>query len=147
MAAAQTEACLAMVKQSHCQYSQEDQSTVAMVQVMGPDDSYLIQYSEDVNSFWADTGSLALGACFKRAGQAAPPRVAVTEVWYVHALAMPVGQHASALRLCSINTCISCRCRGSSMGQWQRASRQRSHSTRVSIGWHAHVLLCGVSRV
>lgn len=48
-------------------------------QVMGPDDSYLIQYSEDVNSFWADTGSLALGACFKRAGQAAPPRVAVTE--------------------------------------------------------------------
>lgn len=49
-------------------------------QVMGPDDSYLVQYSDDVKSFWADSSSLALGGCFKRAGQAAPPRVAVTEV-------------------------------------------------------------------
>lgn len=53
---------------------------IASLQVMGPDDSYLIQYSDDTKAFWADSGSLALGACFKRAGQAAPPRVAVTEV-------------------------------------------------------------------
>ncbi|GAB4820510.1 hypothetical protein N2152v2_007556 [Parachlorella kessleri] len=33
-------------------------------QVMGPDDSYLVQYSPDVNTFWAERNSLALGAVF-----------------------------------------------------------------------------------
>lgn len=33
-------------------------------QVMGPDDGYLLQYSKDVSSFWADRSQLALGACF-----------------------------------------------------------------------------------
>lgn len=36
-------------------------------QVMGPDDGYLIQYSSDVNKFWADRYSLALGAVFSPA--------------------------------------------------------------------------------
>ena len=31
-------------------------------QVMGPDASYLVQYSPDVNTFWAERNSLALGA-------------------------------------------------------------------------------------
>ncbi|CAL8467097.1 g6633 [Coccomyxa elongata] len=34
-------------------------------QIMGPGDSYLIQYSKDVGRFWADTHSLALGARFR----------------------------------------------------------------------------------
>lgn len=34
-------------------------------QVMGPDDSYLIQYSPDVATFWADRDNLALGAIFQ----------------------------------------------------------------------------------
>jgi len=34
-------------------------------QVMGPDDGYLLQYSKDVSSFWADRTSLALGATFR----------------------------------------------------------------------------------
>lgn len=33
-------------------------------QVMGPDDGYLLEYSHDVSSFWADRRRLALGACF-----------------------------------------------------------------------------------
>jgi hypothetical protein len=36
-------------------------------QVMGPDDGYLIQYSPNVNTFWADRNSLALGAVFQPA--------------------------------------------------------------------------------
>ncbi|KAK9823665.1 hypothetical protein WJX72_004524 [[Myrmecia] bisecta] len=50
-------------------YSVEDptgsgQSGVG-AQVMGPDDSYLIQYTRDISCFWADKDSLALGASFK----------------------------------------------------------------------------------
>ncbi len=32
---------------------------------MGPDDSYLLQYNPDVDTFWADPRSLALGAIFR----------------------------------------------------------------------------------
>ena len=35
------------------------------VQIMGPDDSYLIQYDSDVSKFWAKDPELALGACFE----------------------------------------------------------------------------------
>lgn len=35
------------------------------VQIMGPDDSYLIQYDPDVSKFWAKDPELALGACFE----------------------------------------------------------------------------------
>jgi len=38
-------------------------------QVMGPDDGYLLQYSKNVSSFWADSGRLALGACFRASRQ------------------------------------------------------------------------------
>eukprot|EP00889_Picochlorum_renovo_P008710 jgi/Picre1/35740/NNA_003200.t1 len=34
-------------------------------QVMGPDDGYLLQYSNNVSLFWADSTQLALGACFQ----------------------------------------------------------------------------------
>jgi tocopherol cyclase len=34
-------------------------------QVMGPDDGYILQYSKDVSTFWADRGRLALGASFQ----------------------------------------------------------------------------------
>lgn len=37
-------------------------------QVMGPDDGYLLQYSPEVSTFWADPRSLALGATFRPAG-------------------------------------------------------------------------------
>ena len=37
------------------------------VQIMGPDDSYLIQYEPDVSKFWAKDPELALGACFEAA--------------------------------------------------------------------------------
>jgi len=53
--------------------------TAVGAQVMGPDDTYLIHQSSDVKTFWADPDSLALGACFQRAGQMSPPRVPVTE--------------------------------------------------------------------
>ena len=39
------------------------------MQIMGPSDSYLLQYSRDVGNFWADNDSLALGTCF----QGTPP--------------------------------------------------------------------------
>jgi hypothetical protein len=39
---------------------------------MGPDDSYLLQYSKDVRSFWADPHALALGACFRPRGTGRP---------------------------------------------------------------------------
>ncbi|KAK9835048.1 hypothetical protein WJX81_007145 [Elliptochloris bilobata] len=41
-------------------------------QVMGPDDSYLLQYGKDVRSFWADPHALALGACFRPRGAGRP---------------------------------------------------------------------------
>lgn len=47
---------------------------------MGPNDSYMVQYSSDVKKFWADSDSLSLGACFRRTGNQAPPQVPVTEV-------------------------------------------------------------------
>ncbi len=50
---------------------------------MGPDDSYLLQYSKDVRSFWADPHALALGACFRPRGTgrpAAPLQRVVPEV-------------------------------------------------------------------
>lgn len=37
-------------------------------QVMGPKDGYILQYSKDTSSFWADRGRLALGACFDAKG-------------------------------------------------------------------------------
>ena len=43
-----------------------------LVQVMGPDDSYLLQYGKDVRSFWADPHALALGACFRPRGAGRP---------------------------------------------------------------------------
>ena len=57
------------------------------LQIMGPDDSYLLHYDPDVKKFWADPGRLALGACFKRAPQSqrvtTVPKQIVTEVRYV----------------------------------------------------------------
>ena len=47
---------------------------------MGPNDSYMVQHSSDVKTFWADSDSLSLGACFRRTGNQAPPQVPVTEV-------------------------------------------------------------------
>lgn len=44
----------------------------ALLQVMGPDDSYLLQYGKDVRSFWADPHALALGACFRPRGAGRP---------------------------------------------------------------------------
>jgi tocopherol cyclase len=46
-------------------------------QVMGPDDGYVLQYSKDVSSFWADRSSLALGATFDRAAPSSASREAV----------------------------------------------------------------------
>ena len=40
------------------------------MQVMGPDDSYLLQYSRNTRPFWASQDELLLGACFRApAGQ------------------------------------------------------------------------------
>lgn len=57
-----------------------DSSTAGVgAQVMGPDDSYMVQFSRDTSSFWADPNSLALGACFEGVTGRMPPRVPVTE--------------------------------------------------------------------
>jgi hypothetical protein len=37
---------------------------------MGPEDSYLLQYTNNVEAFWAEGGALALGAVFTPPGQA-----------------------------------------------------------------------------
>ena len=93
------------------------------VQVMGPDDSYLVQYSDDVKPFWAETSSLALGACFKPTGQAAPPRVAVTEV--------TMTSRSGVAHTCSTTPCLHnprhhyVLCRGSLAGLLRRASKRR----------------------
>lgn len=50
------------------------------MQVMGPDDSYMVQFSPDTKTFWADSNSLSLGGCFQRASDRTPPHVPVTEV-------------------------------------------------------------------
>ena len=36
---------------------------------MGPGDTYLLQYSEDVGAFWAEESALELGAVFAPRGQ------------------------------------------------------------------------------
>ena len=51
---------------------QTSDAALALLQVMGPDDSYLLQYGKDVRSFWADPHALALGACFRPRGAARP---------------------------------------------------------------------------
>ena len=41
------------------------QPDAAVLQVMGPDDSYLLQYGRDTRPFWASQDELLLGACFR----------------------------------------------------------------------------------
>ncbi|CAL5225421.1 g8236 [Coccomyxa viridis] len=51
-------------------------------QIMGPGDSYLLQYSRNIERFWATPYSLALGATFRarqESGLAPPPRQLVTK--------------------------------------------------------------------
>ena len=54
---------------------------------MGPGDSYILQYSRNIESFWATPYSLALGARF-RAPQdrsfAPPPRQLLTQAGHLH---------------------------------------------------------------
>lgn len=45
---------------------------------MGPEDSYLLQYTNDVNTFWAEGGALELGATFQAKGT--PPKTRVPKV-------------------------------------------------------------------
>lgn len=45
--------------------SSSDSKPGVGVQIMGPEDSYLIQYDADVSKFWAKDPELALGACFE----------------------------------------------------------------------------------
>jgi hypothetical protein len=49
------------------------------LQVMGPDDGYICQFSKDQSTFWAARNSLELGACIKAAptytGRRAPQRM------------------------------------------------------------------------
>lgn len=48
------------------------------LQIMGPKDSYLLQYSSDVNSFWAENSALELGATFNAKGT--PPKTRIPKV-------------------------------------------------------------------
>ena len=54
----------------------------AVVQVMGPGDTYLLHHELNINTFWADKRDLALGACFKAAAGAKgpPPTQMVSQV-------------------------------------------------------------------
>lgn len=47
---------------------------------MGPDDSYLVHYSNDVKQFWASENSLELGANFEP-GSLAPGRLMSEVCW------------------------------------------------------------------
>ena len=52
------------------------------VQIMGPGDSYILQFSRNIASFWATPYSLALGASFRPQPDRAfvqPPRQLVTQ--------------------------------------------------------------------
>lgn len=42
---------------------------------MGPDDGYLLQYSKDVDSFWASARELQLGATFRPAPRSSGRRL------------------------------------------------------------------------
>lgn len=100
-------------------------------QVMGPDDSYLVQYSDDVKSFWADSSSLALGGCFKRAGQAAPPCVAVTEVRHQETSAQLPGAW--------LNTqCQSQACSWCAEAIWRGSRRGLPSHTDIDPRWTKH---------
>eukprot|EP00873_Tetraselmis_striata_P022254 jgi/Tetstr1/442518/TSEL_030616.t1 len=44
-------------------------------QIMGPDDGYLLQYSKDVDSFWASARELQLGATFRPAPRSSGRRL------------------------------------------------------------------------
>lgn len=58
-------------------------------QVMGPDDGYLLQFSPDVSTFWADPRSLALGAAFRPAAGRSPgaPGGVLSETSFVASVA------------------------------------------------------------
>lgn len=46
------------------------------VQVMGPDDGYMMQFDQNVQRFWAERNKLALGSCFERnTGQSVAKRM------------------------------------------------------------------------
>lgn len=46
------------------------------VQVMGPDDGYIVQFDKNVKRFWAERNKLSLGSCFERImGQAVARRM------------------------------------------------------------------------
>lgn len=64
-------ACAPPLPSSSSSSSSSDSKPGVGVQIMGPDDSYLIQYDADVSKFWAEDPELALGACFeaKKEGQ------------------------------------------------------------------------------
>ena len=50
----------------------------SLLQIMGPEDSYLMQYSNSVGSFWAEGHALELGATFQ--SNAAPPKSRLPKV-------------------------------------------------------------------
>lgn len=56
------------------------QPLCARSQIMGPEDSYLLQYSKNTGIFWADQRSLALGASFKAASGASATRLAAGRI-------------------------------------------------------------------
>ena len=65
-----------------CRSFAECHSQFLHAQIMGPGDSYLLQYSRNIESFWATPYSLALGATFRArqdSGLAPPPRQLVTK--------------------------------------------------------------------
>ena len=63
---------------------------------MGPDDSYLLQYSRDTRPFWASQSELLLGACFK-----APPGINNTR------LADRLSKDPAQLQVLSSLSCIT----------------------------------------
>ena len=108
---------------------------------MGPDDSYLLQYSKDVRSFWADPRALALGACFRPRGAGRP--------------AAPLGRLVDEVppawgswqRTCWLRIQLTQRCRGDRetghkeqaeclvcLCVWRLLSRSSAWSLRYGLG-------------
>ena len=68
----------------------EGKTTGLGIQVMGPGDSYICQYSKDTRAFWADRNRLALGAILKLKqphDARTPPKRLLAEVHFLYLLA------------------------------------------------------------
>ena len=101
---------------------------------MGPDDSYLLQYSKNTRIFWADEHSLSLGARFKaaNANSAQPlsarilPQVSFLFDYFCITMSFGMRRMVFLYRLMSIAGLLR-------SAYWTKATRPARHGTKVGF--------------